>query len=480
MKSMLDIEKFEYGDMVIFVSKINGNNIAVRREAYDKTVDWKPFLIENDLFVPIAPAESYDPSLIKTPVISLHVSSDCNMCCRYCFKKVRRDSDLTMDEVKRFIDLIADRFPDANRYIVDMAGSGEPLLNKKLVFETAAYCRRKSDELKREVLPMLVTNGLLLDSETVKALQEAGILFGVSIDGNAATHDKNRVDRAGKGTYKRIVGNVKKIAHREFVGAAVTVGAWNPDVLKTFKHLSKIFPTVSMKPVRAETHWRETVDRLNAKYDKLADYILKNALRGKLGPLGNIINGDDYFGKFILRTFTNKKFVTRCDAGIGRFSLSTDRKIYSCPAACDREAFVLGSLQDGVDGQRVREHWELLSKRSECGDCSARFVCGGECMLVSYSSYNRKDRPDPDMCRFKKHLFRLAVIMKAILQSEASEVFQSVVRRGEEIAKRNERDEELIRLSASTGNGYAYTQLKKLKDENAAEFEKIKAKAGPL
>lgn len=71
----------------------------------------------------------------------------------------RPDENMTIDEAKRFIDFIISEFPKAEKYIVDPTGSGEPLLRMDFIIELAEHCHFKSNEICKEVLPMLVTNG---------------------------------------------------------------------------------------------------------------------------------------------------------------------------------------------------------------------------------------------------------------------------------------------------------------------------------
>jgi sulfatase maturation enzyme AslB (radical SAM superfamily) len=47
----------------------------------------------------------------------------------------------------------------------------------------AEYCKQRSKEIGKEIIPMLVTNGTLLSNENVGRLQSVGYIFGVSVDG---------------------------------------------------------------------------------------------------------------------------------------------------------------------------------------------------------------------------------------------------------------------------------------------------------
>ncbi|MCK4551563.1 MAG: hypothetical protein KAU02_01505 [Tenericutes bacterium] len=195
----------------------------------------------------------------------------------------------------------------------------------EFIIELAEYCHFMSNEICKEVLPMLVTNGTLLTKENVDKLQSAGYIFGISIDGYQESHDANRVNKKQEGTYRQIIKNVKKIKHREYLGAAVTLTTGKMDLVKAFKTLSKFFTTISIKPVRSLDHGIEginedNIEEIKHQYTILYKYILQKTLKGKLDHLSVLLNGDDYFGKFIQRIILNHKVSTRCDAGLGRFS----------------------------------------------------------------------------------------------------------------------------------------------------------------
>ena len=122
-------------------------------------------------------------------------------------------------------------------------GPGEILKIKR-------YCEDKSNELNREVLVRLVSNGTLLNPLIADILQKNGILFGVSLDGNELIHDKHRKTKDGKNTYQTIIDNVNNILHHEYVGAACTLTNDVFSLKDSLIELSKTFNTVSYKPSR--------------------------------------------------------------------------------------------------------------------------------------------------------------------------------------------------------------------------------------
>lgn len=417
---MDNIEVLDFRDFCMLISKVNGNTITLDKNTYEDKVLLDSFLIEHRFFDVIDSHTQYNKDFFKTIYISLHTSAKCNMACTYCFKKEKDNRNLTFKESKNFIDTIIDEYPNAGKYIVDPTGSGEPLLNQEVLYQIGEYCKVKSNQLKREVLPMIVTNGTLLDKKTVQKLRDAGILFGVSLDGDKKSNDHYRRDYAGVGVHKKVIKNIKGVKDRSLMGVAVTLTDKNTDLVKTIKYLTKYFPTISIKPVRSidgNVGINESnIDHIKSEYTRLFDFLILETKQGDLEYIAALLNGDDYFGKFLVRTILNQKVSTRCDAGIGRFSLAPDGDIYACPGAIGINELKVGNMKGGIDYKLRDRFYNVLTERSNCNNCFVRFVCGGECMVNSYYSTGKIDQVDNVMCDLKRHLYKLSLLLKHIIK----------------------------------------------------------------
>jgi uncharacterized protein len=472
---MENIEVLDFRDFYILVSKVNGNTLSISREIYNNREVLNQLLEENRFFVEVKSPKDFDKELFKTVYISLHTSSQCNLKCTYCFKKEREVRNLTFEESKKFINMIMDEYPNAGKYIVDPTGSGEPLLNKELLYQIGEYCKVKSNELRREVLPMIVTNGTLLDNETVQEIRDAGILFGVSLDGEKKDNDCYRKDAVGQGVYKKVIRNVKNIKDRSLMGVAVTLTDKNTDLVKSVKHLIKYFPTISIKPVRSVDGSvginESNIDDIKSEYTRLYEFLLSETMKGNLEYIAALLNGDDYFGKFLLRTILHHKVSTRCDAGIGRFSLTSDGNIYVCPGAIDIDELKIGTLKDGIDYMMRDKFWKQLTERKECKDCFARYVCGGECMVSSYYSTCSINKVDEVMCNLKRHLYKLSLLFSSMMS--VSPFLEYLRNACLEKSKRFEEDVELSWLLSKYDGEYTFNELKKVKDEKYNDYKEI-------
>lgn len=463
----------------IVINTENGNQMILKQDQFDKIhqIGFEKNEWGNGFNEPILFDDTYYSDQMKVIFISIHSSSRCNMSCTYCFKTKRDTIEMKLEDSVSFIDNIIECYPHAEKYIVDPTGSGEPLLNLELIISIGEYCKKKSNDINKEVLPMLVTNGTLLDLNTVDRLRNAGILFGVSIDGQRREHDSNRVDYNGLGTYKTILSNIKKIKDRSLLGAAVTLTDSNVNLIRVTKHLIKYFPTISIKPVRSTSGkggiCEQNIKEIKEEYSRLFIFLTKKTLGGDLSYISALLNGDDYFGKFILRVIINQKVQTRCDAGLGRYSLAYDGKIYTCPAAIDIKELEIGNIITGIDKHKQQDIWKVLSDRRKCDGCIAKFVCGGECLVTSYYSLGRIDSFDQVMCELKRHLFVLAVKFKyTVMQNKR--IHKIILKGCMEKINRFREDTDLKETISSSGSFYTFTELKRIKDTDFKKYNDIK------
>ncbi len=170
----------------------------------------------------------------------------------------------------------------------------------------------------------------------------------------------------------------------------------------------------------------------------------------------------------------NHKVSTRCDAGLGRFSLTPDKKFIACPGSIGIEDMELGTPDTGFNIDRMNHLWSILSERKHCQVCVARYVCGGECLIVSYYKDRRLDSVDQVMCELKKHLFKLAVKFKFELILYNKELFNTVYEGCQIKADRFQEDKELSATLKTLSGQYTFMELKKIKDDNIGYYLKIK------
>ena len=239
----------------------------------------------------------------------VNLSNACNLNCDYCFNQYKDGKGIEVETIIKFLDTCFRHFPNKDKYFVDVSGKGEPLLFLNKILEIKKYCVEMSNKINKEVLVSFVCNGTLLSPEISNILQKNEILFGVSLDGNEYIHNLHRKTKNGEDTYQTIINNIKNIEYRQYVGAATTLTKDVFSLTDSLIELSKIFSTIGYKPARNcdESFDEESIDKWLLEYEKLTLFLLDECISGNDKYIKVLLNGDDYFGKFIKRILTGQR-----------------------------------------------------------------------------------------------------------------------------------------------------------------------------
>lgn len=371
-------------------------------------------------------------------VFCINLSNACNLKCDYCFNIKKDGKSIDINIIKEYLNLCFKTYPNKDKYYVDLSGKGEPLLFLKTIIDVKNYCNEISNQIKREIVVSFVCNGTLLSSQIVDILQKNEILFGVSLDGNEFIHNLHRKTNLGDNTYILIMNNVKNISKREYLGCATTLTKDVFSLVDSIKELSEIFNTIGYKPARncSEAFDEESIDKWLKEYEKLTIFLLNETLVGNDRYIKSLLNGEDYFGKFIKRVMLNQKCLIRCDAGLSRLTLNDDGSIYICPSSTNFEEFKIGDL-NLINYSKQENIFNKQFNRNGCNNCSIKYICGGECLIEKKLS-NGNNRL---MCKYKKHLVLLAIYFVDNLMNKNYKEYNKLLSFCREVSNRNIMDD---------------------------------------
>ena len=449
------IEEFLFGNNKILLNTNNGKLFYTN--TFDEINYPKDFFV--DSFFDIMD-NSYKYNTIN---ISLNITKQCNLACRYCFNQNKEYKSINLEDSIKFINKIINDFPDANKYLIDLSGSGEPLLEIEKIKKISQYCISKSNEIRKEILPMFVSNGVLLNNDMAIKLQENGILFGFSIDGIKKYHDKYRVFKNGKPSFDIILKNIKTIKNREYVGCAVTLNDKDVDLVKSIKFLNKYFNTISIKISRS-INSNFNINDLKEQYTKLTDFIIKEIYNKRINILLSLLNGDDLFGKYISLVLQNNVSNHRCDAGIGKFAIDSDLKVYTCSGAVYSNDLCLGNI-DNIDYFKGRIIISNAINNEKCINCNIKKFCGHECLVRLVNGVN------DDMCVLKKHLFKLALLLSLVIKNNYG-LHQTIIKFLYEKGQRFEGDNEFYKF-VNYYKDISFSELKRIKDTDIIKYKEM-------
>lgn len=133
-----------------------------------------------------------------------HITDKCNLRCKHCYQESFRDkNEMSIEELKEVADKLFNALKKWNKKGRIAITGGEPLLSPKL-FPLIKYLEN-NDEVKKIAI---LTNGTLINEETIKNIKEMNKLhfIQISLDGaSSETHDHIR----GKGSFQKALNAIR-------------------------------------------------------------------------------------------------------------------------------------------------------------------------------------------------------------------------------------------------------------------------------
>ena len=296
----------------------------------------------------------------------------CNLKCIYCGNEpdpelmpVEMDYDISL--LKSFIS--QDPHPDICFY------GGEPALRIELM-------EKIMDAIPAEHF-ILQTNGTRLREIKDRYLHRFDTIL-ISIDGRPEINDYYR----GKGTYQRVIDNLKDIRERGFKGDVIARMAVSgkSDIYEEVKHLIEL-----KNPHFDHVHWQldalwdfpparryDDFDKwVNENYNpgitKLIDYWYKH-----MANHGVVLGIVPFLG-IMKSLLCNEKTKLRCGAGLNAFAITTNGIVTVCPIAPEFEFAKVGNIH-------INKPQELPGKVTigePCTSCNVYDICGGRCLFAN-------------------------------------------------------------------------------------------------
>lgn len=376
--------------------------------------------------------------------LCLHVAHTCNLNCSYCFASQGRyqgDRALMSFEVgKRAMDFLIENSGTRRNLEVDFFG-GEPLMNMKTVKAVTEYARQREKETGKKFKLTMTTNGMLLNDENIKWLNDNDFSLVLSLDGRKEVNDAMRPDAGGHGTYDRIVKNFKKcIASRKggdwdyrgvYTYLRGTYTHNNMDFTKdVLSMVDEGFNILSVEPVVMKDSplgfTEEDLPRIREEYDRLTEAYMKRHREGR-GFWFFHFNMDLSNGPCVAKRLSG------CGAGHEYVAVSENGDLYPCHQFVGREGYKLGTIYDGITNTELPQYFReshVLNKE-KCRDCWARFFCSGGCHANADLFHGDIRKPYEVGCEIQKKRLECAILVQALLALEKMEKEEQTTADGE-------------------------------------------------
>ena len=260
---------------------------------------------------------------------------------------------------------------------------GEPLVNRSLIRRATALAARIAGERKIPIGFSITTNGTLLTPDDGDFFERYGFAVTVSLDGVGEVHDRLRPAKGGRGSYDRVIANVRPLLaqqQRMQVSARVTVTPANLGLRTTLDHFIGLgFQSVGFSPMLSAPTGRDEMQAPDLQV--LLDEMIgcgrefeRRVAAGEAYPFANMMTALEEVHRGTHRPYP-------CGAGAGYFGVSASGGLFACHRFVEDDARSMGHVGQGVDRERQRP-WlaeRNVDRQEPCRSCWARYLCGGGC-----------------------------------------------------------------------------------------------------
>ncbi len=320
------------------------------------------------------------------------VSGLCNLRCKYCFyadETTKRDvgdrgtmSPATLENVLR------NALAECSGHLTVAFQGGEPMLAGQPFFEQAMALAEKHNVHRCRIDWAIQTNGTLLDEDWCLLFARGRFLVGVSLDGDKALHDTNRVDPQGRGSYNRVLRGIRLLEKHRVDFNILTV--LTSDVCRSFRRVYNFYSKNNwdfqqyipcLDPLgepRGARPWSLTPERY-AQYLKTAFDCW----------YGDILSGRKKYHRYFdnLLLLLDGQPPEACGMG-GICGMQYVVEADGCVYPCDfymLDQYQLGNLNEDsfadLDRRREELRWIEQSREqaAECAVCPWHALCRGGC-----------------------------------------------------------------------------------------------------
>ena len=391
------------------------------REAYDELYELKKAgqLFAQDDYIDVS---RYIPVNAPVKALCLHVAHDCNLRCKYCFASTgdfgQGRKIMPPEIAKKAIDFVIARSGVRHNIEVDFFG-GEPLMAWDTVTQTVDYARSLEEKYNKKLRFTITTNGLLLDEDKRKYINENMDNCVLSLDGRREVNDEFRKTVAGTGSYDTIVPKFKALVDERDPNldyyARGTFTSHNLDFAEDVLSIADAgFDRLSVEPVTADPGCgydltEDDLPKIEAEYDRLTDIMLERKKEGKPFTFFHFMVDLDQ-GPCVVKRLRG------CGAGYEYVAVTPDGDIYPCHQFVGKDEFKQGSVLDQSFNMDIAQKFAGMNiySRPKCQKCWAKFYCSGGCSAANYNmNHDMNDSYDLG-CEMERKRLECAIYLKAM------------------------------------------------------------------
>lgn len=358
------------------------------------------------------------PDAAPVKALCLHVSHDCNMRCGYCFASTGDFGTgrklMPIETAKAAIDFVVAASGKRRNIEVDFFG-GEPLMAFDVVMQTVTYARELEEKHNKRFRFTITTNGLALNKENTRYINENMDNIVLSLDGRPEVNDAVRKTVDGRGSYAHIMPKFQALVkdRTKDYFARGTFTRHNLDFANDVLHIAgQGFKYLSVEPAVGDDQYgfsirEEELPEVFEEYERLGQIMLEN-------------NSFEFF-HFNIDLEQGPCVIKRlrgCGAGFEYAAITPEGDIYPCHQFVGNEEYRLGNLFEKTFDMTLSRQFARMNiyTREGCRDCWAKFYCSGGCSALNFNTNKDISKPDTVACRMERKRVECAIALKAARQ----------------------------------------------------------------
>ncbi|MEL6631484.1 MAG: radical SAM protein [Bacteroidota bacterium] len=303
--------------------------------------------------------------------MTINPTMNCNFKCWYCYESHIKGSKMdqpTMEKIRKHIDKAIEDNPNLKHFHISWFG-GEPMLYYDNVVEPiVSYGMQQTKARGIKFSSNFTTNGYLVRERMIPFFKENNInAFQITLDGNKEKHNTVRYTASKKGSYDKIIENIKLLVKNEII-TSVRIN-YTKETLEKIEELITEFSDLTEE------------DRSYISFSFHNVWQDGDPNREKLEQVVTNFRRHDFNTNSLYSTFNTVRDSCYADQK-NHVTINYDGEVFKCTARDFNKDDREGVMHDDgkiVWNEKFEQRMDSKFKNNPCFSCRIQPICNGGC-----------------------------------------------------------------------------------------------------
>jgi len=327
------------------------------------------------------------------------VTNSCNLGCHYCYADQSAEKGIMdLKTLENMITKIA-LYNNGQSNTKFIWHGGEPLLAGLNFYQDAMTIQNKFPgcAFKNNIQ----TNGTLINQDLLDLFKVNNFYVGISLDGDAAAHNRNRPYKNGKNSFEDVFNNLLKVKENNIPTSIICVV--NKTTEKHYIQILNFFKehsiNVKFNPQFPSGRASENPDLglSSVEFGNLMITIFDKWFYDDTNPVIDIKPFSEIIGNlFEYKNNQHKRIIPfdctfRNDCANSFLTVDPGGNVYTCGRFAGNPHFCMGNINsNSIEEMLKQKPVEIFQERSirvhqDCADCSYLAICNSGCPEFAYA-----------------------------------------------------------------------------------------------